>query len=164
MWQPTMPLGGVFRAADERLFHANKVFVPYCTSDSHMADTTHFGYEFRGQRIVKAVLEELVSSHGMGMAGASESRLSSGEAQLLVFGGFSAGARGAMVHLDAVPHYLGAALGHHLGQPLGDEAAARMRIIGLLDSPLWLDITPMHGPDSYPARLPRTEVVRTFDR
>ena len=55
-----------------------------------MGDTEAFGYQFRGQSILSAVLNDLQSAKGL----ASGSRL--------LFGGCSAGARGAMVHLDSV--------------------------------------------------------------
>jgi hypothetical protein len=56
-----------------------------------------WGYAFRGQRIITAALTQLVQQHGMGMypAGAP------GKPRLL-FGGCSAGARGAMVNLDGI--------------------------------------------------------------
>ena len=44
---------------------------------------------------------------------------------LLLFGGGSAGARGAMVHLDYVPQMIGG-------------ASANVDVIGVLDSPLWM--------------------------
>jgi hypothetical protein len=56
-----------------------------------------WGYAFRGQRIITAALTQLVQQHGMGLwpAGAP------GKPRLL-FGGCSAGARGAMVNLDRI--------------------------------------------------------------
>jgi hypothetical protein len=56
-----------------------------------------WGYAFRGQRILAAALTQLVQSHGMGLwpAGAPG-------APRLLFGGCSAGARGALANLDSV--------------------------------------------------------------
>lgn len=50
---------------------------------------------------------------------------SASKRDLLLFGGGSAGARGAMVHLDYVPQMIG-------------SASANVDVIGVLDSPLWM--------------------------
>jgi hypothetical protein len=55
-----------------------------------------------------------------------------GRKDFLLFGGGSAGARGAMVHLDYVPEMLG-------------EATDHVEVVGFLDSPLWLDIEPLNA-------------------
>ena len=43
------------------LAHANKVYVGYCTSDAYLgnrgASDETFGWEFRGQEVLKAVLQ-----------------------------------------------------------------------------------------------------------
>ncbi len=81
-----------------RPFHF--LILPPC-SDAWMGDTgpnnATWGYAFRGQRIITAALTQLVQQHGMGLwpAGAP------GKPRLL-FGGCSAGARGAMVNLDRI--------------------------------------------------------------
>lgn len=83
------------------------------------ASAATFNMDFRGQRIVSATLNALVTSHG----------LPSGS--LVVFGGCSAGARGAMVTLDLVAGML------------GSYGATGCDIKGLLDSGLWLDLAPL---------------------
>lgn len=49
-----------------------------------------WGYYFRGADIVNSLMSALVEEHGLGDR----------EDDQVVFGGFSAGGRGAMVHLD----------------------------------------------------------------
>lgn len=83
------------------------------------ASAATYNMAFRGQRIVTATLNALVSTHG----------LPSGST--VVFGGCSAGARGAMAHLDLV------------ASALGSFGATDCNIKGLLDSGLWLDVEPL---------------------
>jgi len=106
---------------DSTLRGANKAFIRYCTSDAHMADATAFGMQFRGARVVRAVIDDLVR-RGLGEKGLRHT---------LVFAGGSAGARGALIHLDWV---------HDM---FGPDTAAKVRVVGLLDSPLWLDMQPL---------------------
>ena len=56
------------------------------------ASSSTFGYEFRGRRIVTAVIDALATNHGLGSTGGEQ----------MLFGGCSAGAIGAMSNLDAV--------------------------------------------------------------
>lgn len=79
------------------------------------ASPATFGMNFRGQRIISATLTSISESKGL-TSGAD-----------VIFGGCSAGARGAMVTLDNVASML----------PTG------VRVRGLLDSGLWLDETPL---------------------
>lgn len=142
-WSATRTASGVFYADDPILRAANKVFIEYCTSDAHMGDTdgTDFydadvssgsvstwgwtdprdgqfkPWQFRGARVVKAAIHSLVATKGLG----------SHTATTLLFGGTSAGGRGAMTHLD------------HLPEMMGPAAAARTAVYGFLDSPLHLD-------------------------
>lgn len=114
-------MSGLFHPMlDPILDGANKVFVPYCTSDGHMGDKEAFGRQFRGARVIRAVFQDLVRRHGLGR----------NKNQRVIFGGQSAGGRGAMVHLDYVPEMMGAI------------AARNVEVVGLLDSPLWIDIPP----------------------
>jgi hypothetical protein len=110
-------------ANDTQLKDANKAFVPYCTSDAHMGNAAAFGMQFRGSVVVGAVLKEMVKK-GLGAGPARHT---------LIFGGQSAGGRGAMVHLDYVQDMLGPA------------AAKNTDVFGLLDSPLYIDIPPYPG-------------------
>jgi hypothetical protein len=119
-----MGVGGIFFPADnDDLNHAHKVFVKYCTSDAHMGDGDAFGFQFRGKLVVQAVLKDLVQKHGLGSG-------MNGRKDTLIFAGGSAGARGAMVHLDYVPEMLG-------------DAAVNVDIVGMLDSPAWIDMSPL---------------------
>lgn len=79
------------------------------------ASPATFNMAFRGQRIVSATLTDLAETQGL-PSGAE-----------VVFGGCSAGARGAMVLLDSVASML--------------PSGATVR--GLLDSGLWLDVAPL---------------------
>lgn len=125
-WGDTTSEEGLFAPASSGLADANKVFVRYCTSDGHMGNATQFGWQFRGGVVVASVIADVVRRHGLGSG-------VGGRQDLLVFGGGSAGARGAMVHLDYVPEMLGA------------RAAAHVTVRGFLDSPLWLDEAPFRA-------------------
>eukprot|EP00931_Biecheleriopsis_adriatica_P000933 TRINITY_DN10109_c0_g1_i1.p1 TRINITY_DN10109_c0_g1~~TRINITY_DN10109_c0_g1_i1.p1 ORF type:complete len:524 (-),score=74.49 TRINITY_DN10109_c0_g1_i1:79-1650(-) len=104
----------------------NQVYVHYCSSDAWMGDVglaelseenipwatdNNYTGGFRGRRIAEATLETLMIKHGLDMG------------DTLVFGGMSAGGRGAMVLID--------------------ELALRFPIkLGLLDSPYYIDFKP----------------------
>ncbi|CAE7536541.1 Notum [Symbiodinium pilosum] len=88
-----------------------------------MGDGSSWGLEFRGARVVQAVFHDLMLRYGFA---------SGDRRHLLVLGGQSAGARGAMVNLDYVPEIVG-------------PAAANIQVIGFLDSPFWLDLPPYPG-------------------
>ena len=80
-----------------------------------------WGFNFHGQHNVMAMIKHLVETQGLGTGPADE----------LVFGGWSAGARGAMVHLDSVVAYL------------KDNALNPVKTLGMLDSPLYMDMDAM---------------------
>jgi hypothetical protein len=86
-----------------------------------------FGWAFRGQRILAAVLASLVSTQGLG---AKASYVAG--SQRLLLSGCSAGARGAMMNLDYIDGILAA-----VGVPSGS-----VEVQGLLDSPLWVNVEP----------------------
>jgi hypothetical protein len=117
-------------ATDERLGGANLVYLRYCSSDGWMGDAasearpgfTPSVWAFRGAAIVSATVAALVRDHALGALPATQ----------VLYGGASAGARGAMVNADAVAAQLQAALGERL-------AAFGV----LLDSPLWVDVAPL---------------------
>lgn len=117
-WYPHKRFSGVFETDEAKSpFHSvNKIYVPYCSSDAWVGDTTAGGLTFAGQRIVAAVLRALATVHGLGQT----------PGQRLLFGGCSAGARGAMFHLDAV----------------AAAAPPGVTVQGLLDSPLWINVPP----------------------
>mmetsp|Transcript_63070 Transcript_63070/g.167670 ORF Transcript_63070/g.167670 Transcript_63070/m.167670 type:complete len:759 (-) Transcript_63070:104-2380(-) len=141
-------LCGIFApASGSRLRDANKVYVRYCSSDAFMGDSSAFGMEFRGTRIVAAVLRDLASRRALGLA-------REGAEDTLLFGGGSAGARGALVHLDYVKSML----------KIPD--ASNLVVKGFFDSPLWLDTEPFKGSSQqragrhHPAELSFPEQAR----
>jgi hypothetical protein len=93
-----------------------------------MGDASAFGFQFRGARVVKAVIKDLVQRHGLGS--------NSHGRDTLIFAGGSAGARGVMVHLDYVSDMLG-------------SAANAVKVVGFMDSPLWVQ---MPAVDSHQGR------------
>eukprot|EP00928_Gymnodinium_smaydae_P075263 TRINITY_DN5827_c0_g1_i2.p1 TRINITY_DN5827_c0_g1~~TRINITY_DN5827_c0_g1_i2.p1 ORF type:complete len:336 (+),score=27.84 TRINITY_DN5827_c0_g1_i2:238-1245(+) len=120
MYQPTMRGEGLFD--DHQAFgDANQAIVMYCTSDGHMGDREVFGRQFRGARVVQAVLNDLVTL-GLGADGTKHT---------VILGGESAGARGAIAHLDYVPTMLG-------------DRGHNVNVLGFFDSPLWLDEEPFN--------------------
>ncbi|KAJ1459435.1 Pectinacetylesterase-domain-containing protein [Pelagophyceae sp. CCMP2097] len=118
---PQVTIGGIFDEAHSAVAGAHVIFVPYCTSDAFMGDVAaspdSLGMHFRGHRVVEAVFANLVAKRGLGA--------SSG--QTVIFGGGSAGARGAMVHLDGISDLV------------ASTARRPEHVIGFLDSPLWVD-------------------------
>jgi hypothetical protein len=119
-WARTQQVGGIFSTDPANPWaNANKVYLSYCSSDAWIGDVgasaATYNYAFRGQRIIAATVAALVANHGL-----------DGSANVL-FGGCSAGARGAMFNLDYV----------------SDMLPAGATVKGLLDSGLWLDIAPL---------------------
>jgi len=96
LWSDVHSPGGILASTAPRLANAHKVYVPYCTSDAHMGNARAFGMQFRGAVVVRSVLADLVRRRGLGGRGLAA------PPDRLLFGGVSAGARGAMVHLDFV--------------------------------------------------------------
>ena len=96
LWSDVHSPGGILASTAPRLANAHKVYVPYCTSDAHMGNARAFGMQFRGAVVVRSVLADLVRWRGLGGRGLAA------PPDRLLFGGVSAGARGAMVHLDFV--------------------------------------------------------------
>ena len=90
-WKSEINIGGLFDLVDD----FNVVYIQYCSSDAHMADTSRnlFGLQvpFRGRRIAQAILTSLIGDK---------------ENQVIAFGGCSAGARGSMVTIDLIKEYL----------------------------------------------------------
>ena len=81
-----------------------------------MGNTYMWQEQFRGAPTIYALFEDLQVN--MGLASGAK----------VLFGGCSAGARGAMVHLDNIVAMMA---------PLGIE------VRGMLDSGLWIDFTPV---------------------
>eukprot|EP01126_Amoeba_proteus_P013288 TRINITY_DN15614_c0_g4_i1.p1 TRINITY_DN15614_c0_g4~~TRINITY_DN15614_c0_g4_i1.p1 ORF type:complete len:401 (+),score=54.63 TRINITY_DN15614_c0_g4_i1:95-1204(+) len=96
-----------------------KVAILYCSSDGYMgnapASSTTWGWHFRGQELVRGVIEILKVRNGM-----------TSNSTIYLAGG-SAGGRGVMANLDDLAD-------NHF--PLGAE------VVGIMDSPLWVDLKP----------------------
>jgi len=126
---PALFFGGMFEKNGERNPFANAsiAYLPYCSSDAWVGDAlpsnATFGYYFMGARIVAAAIASLVAE-GLGAAAAAAST-----PPRLVFAGCSAGSRGAMMNLDYVPSMLESA----------GVAPGAVSVMGMLDSPLWID-------------------------
>ena len=102
-------------------------YAPYCSSDGWAgsiaaAPPTHFA--FRGHDIVTAIFSDLAARQGLGAAPGTR----------VLYGGCSAGARGALFNLDRVALQLLPAL-----VPAGNLK----RVGGLLDSAFWVDLVPL---------------------
>ena len=60
---------GIFDADESLLKHANKVYLEYCTSDAHWANTEKWSrpdgglLQFRGQVVVQSMITDLVERH-----------------------------------------------------------------------------------------------------
>jgi len=129
-WAATYSAAGLFDSTDKRFKDANLFYIGYCSSDAYAGNgsTSDFGFQFNGRAIVKAVFDDLVATQGLG---------SGAEPAQVMYGGCSAGARGALFNADAVHAQLSALLGAKLG-----------RFGALLDSAFYVDIEP------YDASLP----------
>ena len=125
-WKHNIAKTGIFddNSTLNPLYDANKIYVPYCTSDAYM------GYKlpskatnmiFMGQQIIYAVINTLISSPQYGL-GSVPNR------DILVFSGCSAG--GLMVNLD------------YLSTEIIPNSVVLKSIFGILDSGLYIDIQP----------------------
>eukprot|EP00928_Gymnodinium_smaydae_P091501 TRINITY_DN75212_c0_g1_i1.p1 TRINITY_DN75212_c0_g1~~TRINITY_DN75212_c0_g1_i1.p1 ORF type:complete len:425 (+),score=83.05 TRINITY_DN75212_c0_g1_i1:38-1312(+) len=123
-WPDSVPAHGMMNP--RYLFgDANQVFVKYCTSDAYLGNTKLQGRYFRGARVIHGVFKKLVSKYGLGSGKYGKEKV--------VLSGQSAGARGAMAHLDYIP------------EVLGEEAAKNVELFGIFDSPLWTSLPPASG-------------------
>lgn len=111
---------------------ASVVYVGYCSSDAWMGNTEAFGFQFRGQSILAAALQDLLQFRGLRPG------------SRLLLGGCSAGARGAMVHLDSVA-----------------AALEGIDVKGFLDSGVWIDALPA-DPDSVVSLANETQQLYAF--
>ncbi len=134
-WPQHITLSGLFSPDPSKnpFAGANKVFVGYCSSDAWTGDigasAATFGYAFRGQRVLRAVLAALVAQHGLG---SSHLRGDGAPDRLLLAGG-AAGGRGALLTIDSVLSWLAAA---------GTTAGA-VTVQGLFDAALWVPLQPL---------------------
>eukprot|EP00455_Lapot_gusevi_P008994 TRINITY_DN1398_c0_g1_i2.p1 TRINITY_DN1398_c0_g1~~TRINITY_DN1398_c0_g1_i2.p1 ORF type:complete len:385 (-),score=74.53 TRINITY_DN1398_c0_g1_i2:74-1228(-) len=117
-WSSTHDEAGIF-SSESPLGGANLAYLAYCSSDAHMgnraASNETFGYHFRGATILRAGLAFL-KDQGLGSS-----------KHLLLVGGASAGGRGAMAALDFISGYV---------------ASDQVLVLGVLDSPYWVDKAP----------------------
>jgi hypothetical protein len=124
-WQAQDTLSGIFSPVDTQFANVNTIYVKYCTSDAWFGDNdTPFGsslsFPYHGRAVIDALFTSLVRDQGMG-----------GGARVL-FGGCSAGARGALFNLARVSTTL-------LALPGGVVSW----VGGLLDSAFWIDMQPL---------------------
>jgi hypothetical protein len=106
----------------------NIVYAPYCSSDAWSGNRDNnnpTGFHFRGHKIVDAIFNEAIQAHGMGSSANTQ----------VIYGGCSAGARGALFNLDRIGTFLQQTL------PSGHLAAYG----GLLDSAFWIDMPPLNS-------------------
>jgi hypothetical protein len=92
MWQWG---GGIFDDSKELnpdFYDANSVWAWYCSSDAWSGDTLDAGtgYQFRGKKILKSLVEVLATNHGLS------------DATEVVLSGCSAGSLGVLVNADYV--------------------------------------------------------------
>lgn len=87
--------GGIFDMQGTPFEKANLVFLPYCSSDAHMADTERMihgvNVQFRGRALAFAAITGLIGQKVN---------------QTVLFGGTSAGGRGSMVTIDFLAELL----------------------------------------------------------
>lgn len=104
---------------------ANKAVLAYCSSDGYMGDAgaskTTWQWHFRGQRLVKTMIQQLIRDKGL----SSRSRI--------LMGGSSAGGRGVMTNAESL---FGSSSLASSWLPRGSTAAL------FLDSPYYIDIQP----------------------
>jgi len=123
---------GLFDPERSPLADAHVAFVKSCSNDAFMGDKPAAiasqvpfeqrqpgsSWHFRGRRIIEAVFADLKKRTGLGERFGDR----------VVYGGCSAGARGAMVTLDRIA-----------GTP---SLVGKAGLIGLMDSGLWVPISP----------------------
>uniref|UniRef100_A0A7S0MSG2 Pectin acetylesterase n=1 Tax=Pyramimonas obovata TaxID=1411642 RepID=A0A7S0MSG2_9CHLO len=130
LWARSLQIGGVFAPPRcSPLYGVNQIFVPFCSSDAWLGEldpsNQTFGMHFQGLTIWRAVLQEVLQRRGL-QAAIDAFRGGRGKKPLLLVGGYSAGARATMIHVD------------RLRGELGESA----NVYALMDSGVWLDIPP----------------------
>ena len=116
--------GSVLDAPDSVSYAgANSVYLRYCTSDGYIGDRAASaatgGLAFRGRRVVEATIAALATRHGLG------------QGSIVVYSGCSAGGRGVMHNLN------------YVSDQVAVLAGPAARTIGLIDSGLYIDMTPL---------------------
>jgi hypothetical protein len=122
-WTNTVTQSGIFESQDPKLSQLNLIYVPYCTSDGWIGSTVtnenECNFFFNGKDVVTAVIEEAVSTLDLGSTTNTK----------VMYGGCSAGARGALFNIDRVETLLNTLVPGKVS-----------KFGGLLDSCLWVDI------------------------
>jgi len=115
-WPSEYTGGGIFE--EGRLgASAHRIYLRYCTSDGYLGNRTGpLGWHFRGRPVVTAVIEEMAA---LGMGSVQGTRL--------IYGGCSAGARGAYYNIDWLQTLL----------------PSTVSLRGYFDSPLWIELDPV---------------------
>jgi hypothetical protein len=138
-WGANYDGNGIFNSSYPGLANINVGFAPYCSSDGWSgnigASNVPFNFNFRGAEIVTAIFKDLASKHGMGSTTGTR----------IMYGGCSAGARGALFNLDRIATLVNS----NALFPRANLAAFG----GLLDSAFWVDIPP-----------PNTSIVPLYDQ
>ncbi len=147
-WDKGIQLAGIFDRNPKRnpWAGAHLVYLPYCSSDAWVGDagqeSNSWGFVFRGQRIIAAALAQLQDGVPVSTTtlthypNHTHSTVTTtvtyalAPTDRLLFGGCSAGARGAMFTLDYVQSML---------------APGAPPVMGFLDSPLWVDVAPLEA-------------------
>lgn len=143
-WADTIDLGGVFSdSPDNAMADYNKVFVGYCSGDSHISSKNNLGdqgkffdkYYMNGYGNTYALFDKLSMKYDFGAHAAGED---------IVVGGEGAGAIGAMFALELDDLPFTSMIQDQVGRyGINGGQLAELRIMGLFDSPLELDI-PAH--------------------
>jgi len=144
-WYKHLRMGGIFDSDPHRSpwAGANLVYIAYCSSDAWVGDvgpeSNSWGWSFRGQRIIAAVMAKLTAGVEVTTTDTvhfpnrthekvtTTTNYSLGAAPKVLFGGCSAGGRGAMFSLDYI-------------QPMLPPGAPP--VLGFFDSPMWVDVEP----------------------
>ena len=129
----TAPGGSILDATGTRFAGANVAYLRYCTSDGYIgnsgASRATGGLSFRGRRVVEATIAALAGRHGLGRK--SNASSASAAPATLLYSGCSAGGRGVMHNLN------------YVAKQVSQLAGRNARVFGLIDSGLYIDLTPL---------------------
>ena len=124
VWNNTCKKSGIFSLDERNIFsHANKVYIPYCTSDAYMGNAERSketnGWYFKGQSVIEEVLVDL------------HSRFQLGKGQnVIIFAGGSAGARGLVMNEEKIKTKIASFEGES-------------DVYFIIDAGLWQDVDPL---------------------
>lgn len=133
-WTPTEDMHGILSPTNPVLTNANYVYLRYCTNDAWSGSVTSpfpsMAFSMLGRVYINAVIEELISSYGLGSKAGTN----------VMFTGCSAGARGALFNTHFVSEKLKATV-----SPPSNLA----NFGAFYDSAWWVDIQPL-SPNAIP--------------